>query len=191
MSVGVVWRDDDSGWLVRAGADTQIGPFRETNQDHILLDPEVPLALVLDGMGGPGGERAAQIGAEAIRDRARSGHADGESPEAFLDAAFREAWAIGNRIAAPAAHEMDAALHRERLEGRSKRLHPLPASFPDGTMLAAGTDAFLIREGKAYRWRFGGYTHAEFSSFDALITPPSTLAALAAGYRPVLHSSAM
>ncbi len=103
--------------------------------------------------------------------------------------AFREAWAIGNGIAAPAAHEMDAALHRERLEGKHKRLHPLPASLPDGTMLAAGDDAFLIHAGKPYRWNFAGYTATALHSFDALITPPSTVAALAAGYRPVLHPS--
>jgi hypothetical protein len=103
--------------------------------------------------------------------------------------AFREAWAIGNRIAAPAAHEMDVVLHNERLTGKAKRLHPLPASFPDGTMLAAGDDAFLIRNGEPYRWSFAGYTRVDTGSFDTLITPPSTVAALAAGYRPVLHRS--
>jgi hypothetical protein len=104
--------------------------------------------------------------------------------------AFREAWAIGNRIAAPAASEMDAVLHGERLAGKYKRLHPMPGSLPDGTMLAAGNDAFLIHASKPYRWSFAGYTPAEPRSFDALITPPSTVAALAAGYRPALHPSA-
>jgi hypothetical protein len=103
--------------------------------------------------------------------------------------AFRKAWAIGNRIAAPRAAEMDAALHRERLEGRAKRLHPLPASFPDGTMLAAGSEAFLISGGAPWRWTFAGYAPAAAPRFDALITPPSSLGALAAGYRPVLHPS--
>jgi hypothetical protein len=103
--------------------------------------------------------------------------------------AFREAWAIGNRIAAPAAHEMDAALHRERLEGGHKRLHPVPPALPEGAMLAAGNEAFLIHKGRPYRWSFEGYTPARRDSFDALLTPPSTLAALAAGYRPVLHHS--
>ena len=105
--------------------------------------------------------------------------------------AFREAWAIGNRIAAPGASELDAVLHRERLDGKRKRLHPLPGSFPDGTMLAAGPEAFLILAGKPYRWSFAGYTPAEPVHFDALITPPSTVAALAAGYRPVVHASAL
>jgi hypothetical protein len=104
--------------------------------------------------------------------------------------AFREAWAIGNRIAAPAAAEMDAALHRERLEEKRKRLHPLAPSFPDGTVVAAGNEAFLIHNGDPYRWSFAGYRRADPGSFDALITPPSTVAALAAGYRPVVHASA-
>jgi hypothetical protein len=101
--------------------------------------------------------------------------------------AFREAWAIGNRIAAPAASEMDAVLHRERLAGKHKRLHPMPPSLPDGAMLASGDEAFLIVGGKPWRWSFSGYTLAQREHFDALLTPPSTLAALAAGYRLELH----
>jgi serine/threonine protein phosphatase PrpC len=90
VSVGVTWRDEDSGWLVRAGADTQIGHFRETNQDYVLFDPEVPLALVLDGMGGsPDGERAARVGAEAIRGHISGGYATDEASESLLDDAFR------------------------------------------------------------------------------------------------------
>jgi hypothetical protein len=102
---------------------------------------------------------------------------------------FRETWAIGNVMAAPMASEIDAALHRERLHARAKRLHPLPVSFPDGAMLAAGREAFLVSGGALWRWSFAGYTAAAVSRFDGLITPPSTLAALAAGYRPVLHPS--
>lgn len=90
MSVGATWRDEESGLLVRAGADSRTGGYRETNQDYVWLDPQLPLALVLDGMGGsPSGERAAQTGAEAIRDRAREGYANGEPPEALLEDAFR------------------------------------------------------------------------------------------------------
>src|SRR3979411_1231120 len=55
--------------------------------------------------------------------------------------AFREAWAQGNAGAAPCAAARDEVLHRERLSGRSKRLHPLPAAvaeLPDGAMVASG-----------------------------------------------------
>ena len=85
---------------------------------------------------------------------------------------------------------MDTALHRERLAGKRKRLHPIPPLLPNGTILAAGNEAFLINNGRSYRWSFAGYTLAEPRVFDALITPPSILAALNAGYRPVLHPSA-
>jgi hypothetical protein len=104
--------------------------------------------------------------------------------------AFREAWTVGNRMAAPSAPEMDAALDHERRDGRSKLLHPVPARLPDGAMVAAGDEAFLMAAGKPYRWSFGGYTPiAKLPALDGLLTPPSTLAALAEGYRPVLHGS--
>jgi hypothetical protein len=104
--------------------------------------------------------------------------------------AFREAWAVGNRTAAPAAVEMDVVLHRERLDGRSKRLHPVPANLPDGAMVAAQGEAFLIAGDGTYRWTVGGYTAVtRLPPIESLLTPPSTLAALASGYRPVLHPS--
>src|SRR5712671_3939422 len=59
--------------------------------------------------------------------------------------AFRAAWAQGNGGAAPLAAGMDEVLHRERLSGRNKRLHPLPgplASLPDGTMVALGDASY-------------------------------------------------
>jgi hypothetical protein len=106
---------------------------------------------------------------------------------------FQAAWAEGNGVPIQKAPEMDAILHRERLDGRAKRLHPLPSSvnhLPDGAMIASGTGAFLIRGGKPLRWSFEGYQSAPSATDDALLlTPPSTLRALKAGYRPVLHAS--
>jgi hypothetical protein len=89
---------------------------------------------------------------------------------------------------------MDDVLHRERLDGRAKRLHPLPGSLddlPEGTMVQAGGETFLIFKGGAQRWSFDGYQSANMPTHDVkLITPPSTVRALRAGYRPVFHSSA-
>lgn len=109
--------------------------------------------------------------------------------------AFRDAWTAGNHMASPPlARAMDAVLHGERLDGRTKRLHPLPgpaASLPDGTMLAAGGEAFLVAGGRTRRWSPGGYGDDVVpDDIDGLLTPPSTVAALAAGYRPALHPSA-
>lgn len=107
--------------------------------------------------------------------------------------AFRAAWARGNNIAMPMTREMDAVLHRERLGGRAKRRHNLStrvSDLPDGTMIAAGNDAFAVNGGRAFRWSCGGYTPADIAADAAsLLTPPSTLNALAAGYHPVLHPS--
>src|ERR1700743_2496476 len=50
---------------------------------------------------------------------------------------FRAAWDAGNDTAHALAREIDAVLHRERLEGSNKRLHPLPMRWeelPDGAM---------------------------------------------------------
>jgi hypothetical protein len=87
---------------------------------------------------------------------------------------------------------MDAALHRERLDGRAKRRHQLPGpvrELPDGAMIVAGDEAFTISGGKAFRWSFAGYSPAAKPADAQLLTPPSTLRALAAGYKPVLHAS--
>ena len=108
--------------------------------------------------------------------------------------AFRAAWEQGNRVKNILASEMDAVLHRERLEGRKKRLHALPMplqQLPDGAMVQAGAESYLIAQGGALSWSPGGYRRAETDLAGAmLLTPPSTLRALGAGYRPVLHQSA-
>ncbi len=107
---------------------------------------------------------------------------------------FRAAWEKGNGVADIRAREIDAALHRERLERGRKRLHPLPlpvAQLPDGAMVQQGEESFLIVQGRALQWSMAGYSEAETAINDALLlTPPSALRALIAGYRPLLHPSA-
>jgi hypothetical protein len=106
---------------------------------------------------------------------------------------FRSCWETGNRIGDVLAPEIDAVLHRERLAS-GKTLHRLPmpsAKLPDGTMLQAGGDSFLIVRGRALKWSPAGYSRAPRIGDDSmLLTPPSTVRAFAAGYRPVLHPSA-
>jgi len=109
--------------------------------------------------------------------------------------AFRAEWAVGNSVSTPRAKEMDDVLHGERLDGSGKRLHVLhePAkALPDGAMVHAGGEPYLIAKGKALRWSFDGYSTVDMPTGDVqLITPPSTLRALAAGYQPTLHPSAI
>jgi len=108
---------------------------------------------------------------------------------------FRAAWEKGNGAAGIRAREMDAVLHRERLERGKKRLHPLPVpvkQLPDGAMVQRGEESFLIVQGKALQWSMAGYQKAEAALDDGmLLTPPSALRALSAGYRPVLHPIAV
>ena len=108
--------------------------------------------------------------------------------------AFRAAWARGNESAPPRASAIDAVLDVERRDGRDKRLHALPvpaARLPDGAMVQAGADSYLILKGRAGRWSFDGYARVtDAPASERLVTPPSTLRALMAGYRPALHGSA-
>ena len=105
---------------------------------------------------------------------------------------FRAAWEKGNRVKDLHAPDIDAVLHRERLAS-GKKLHRLPvpiARMPDGAMVQAGGDSFLIAQGRPLKWSPAGYSRAARVGDDAiLLTPPSTVRAFAAGYRPVLHPS--
>jgi hypothetical protein len=107
---------------------------------------------------------------------------------------FRDAWEEGNGAARVLARDMDAVLHRERLDRGRKRLHPSPMPLdmlPDGAMLQADGDSYLIAQGRLLKWSPAGYSEAAVALDDAkLLTPPSTLRAFCAGYRPVLHPSA-
>jgi hypothetical protein len=108
--------------------------------------------------------------------------------------AFADAWAKGNELARVRAKDIDAALHRERLDGKAKRRHPLPCAIeelPDGAMIQAEAACCLIVKARPLRWSFDGYQAEQHPLRDlSLLTPPSTLRALSAGYRPVLHPTA-
>src|SRR5450432_2958370 len=108
---------------------------------------------------------------------------------------FRAAWERGNGVSRLRASEIDEVLHRERLDGRNKRLHPLPApldKLPDGVMLQQGADSYLIAKGRALLWSLAGYREVSNAiDIPMLLTPPSTLRAFLGGYKPLLHPSAL
>ena len=107
---------------------------------------------------------------------------------------FRAAWEQGNGVTGVKATEIDRVLHAERLDGKGKRLHALEGALealPDGAMVEADSESYLIAQGRVWRWSFVGYDALAGTPHNAkLLTPPSTLRAFRAGYRPVLHSSA-
>lgn len=107
--------------------------------------------------------------------------------------AFADAWqgGCGRRLRAP---EMDAVLHSERLDGREKRTHRHAiAGLPDGAMVAIEGAAFAVSGDRLLCWSPVGYTGSRprpASTDVELLTPPSTVAALASGYVPRWHPSA-
>jgi hypothetical protein len=91
---------------------------------------------------------------------------------------------------------MDAVLHRERVDRRRRQVtHSAPAGeLPDGVMVRAGGAVGLLVAGRLRSWSFRGYAApapARLSGVVEVLTPPPTVAAIAAGYRPRLHPSAL
>ncbi len=84
---------------------------------------------------------------------------------------------------------MDEALHRERVENRTKRLwRARLGELPDGAMIARDGRPYAVRSGALLPWSFAGYGAPGPIDPDAaadVLTPASTVAALRAGYKPL------
>lgn len=111
--------------------------------------------------------------------------------------AYRDAWSRALSVPVPSARAINRQLHAERLHRGThrRRLHDLPWSgLPDGAfvLLDSGAPA-LLSGGALVEWTRDGYglRHRIPSPGTAtVITPPSSLAALRAGYRPQIDPSA-
>lgn len=102
--------------------------------------------------------------------------------------AFKAAWAKAHDLPdIPTAKAIDAVLDPDRR--RPKQVVSV-AGLPDGAMVAPpGTkEAWLIQSSLWRRWSFGGYENAEAPLFGeaVLLTPPSIVRTIRAGYRPVM-----
>ena len=110
---------------------------------------------------------------------------------AFADCLGRSAGR--GRLAAP---EIDQRLHRERLaSGGAPRVTTAAEldELPDGAMIAVDRRCFARRADQWLEWSFAGYSTCADDGFrgrSRLLTPPSSVVALAAGYQPVWHPSA-
>jgi hypothetical protein len=109
---------------------------------------------------------------------------------------FAEHWRIAHRLdSRPRAAEMDQVLHRERLRGRAKRRHQHSVGgLPDGAFIAHEGAAFAVRGDALLRWTPEGYrarVPRPRGGMVDVLTPPTILAVLAAGYQPHWHSSAL
>ena len=114
---------------------------------------------------------------------------------------FAELWSKAHGLPeAPRAGEMDDVLHPERTEPRgAKRTHIAAlAGLPDGAFVlhvtASGPErAYLVDAYRLLAWSPAGYEKAISRPAQAhieVLTPPSIVAVLSAGYRPMLHPSA-
>ena len=92
---------------------------------------------------------------------------------------------------------MDEQLHRERVDGRSRRLHDAALeSLPDGALVLEHGEPWLVLGSELLRWTPSGYTDARprGRGMTTLLTPPSLAAVLAAGWEgavPLLHPTAL
>jgi hypothetical protein len=92
----------------------------------------------------------------------------------------------------PGVDAMDRILHAQRLDGAHKRLHRRPLdALPDGAMIAEMNECFAIRGTQLLPWSFDGYGAplGRPSGLANVLTPPSILSVLAAGYIPLWHPS--
>jgi len=84
---------------------------------------------------------------------------------------------------------MDEALQRERIDAKRKRLwRARLGDLPDGAMIARDGRAYALRAGALMSWSFAGYGPPATLDPDAIadvLTPPSTVAVLKGGYRPL------
>ena len=108
---------------------------------------------------------------------------------------FLTAWAQALALPAkPAADDIDRVLHQERrLAGVARVTYPAPLSeLPDGVFIARDGESWLVNGGSLRRWTPAGYTDRidQFDGPAAVLTPRATVAAIRAGYHPLLHPSA-
>jgi hypothetical protein len=108
--------------------------------------------------------------------------------------AWQQAAGLAQRLR---AGEMDAVLHAERVDSRTRRQQTRPArvgGLPDGAMVRHEGVIGLLTAGRVLPWSFAGYLDDPIpvgpDTTVELLTPPSSVAAMTAGYRPMLHPSA-
>ncbi len=115
----------------------------------------------------------------------------------YLD--FGTAWQATRALAArPRAVEMDARLHAERVDRtRRQRTHRRPLSgLPDGVIVRSASGPALLAGGALLPWSPHGYGDPDRAPAGSdvlaeVLTPPSIVAAIEAGYRPMVHPSAL
>jgi hypothetical protein len=103
---------------------------------------------------------------------------------------FAAAWGRAEGTSPPRAPDMDRRLHAERMATPER---VALAALPAGAIYAEAGRFFLRTARGARAWSFEGYgpeRGVDTAAVVAAVTPRAVRAALAAGYRPMLHPSA-
>jgi hypothetical protein len=110
--------------------------------------------------------------------------------------AYQSGWSTALGVERPSAREMNRQLHGERIVRGThrRRVHELPwAGLPDGTFVLLDSAPALVVGDHLTRWNLEGYgeRHRRPRRGAAqVITPPSTVAVLSAGYPVQIDDSA-
>jgi len=105
--------------------------------------------------------------------------------------AFKTAWRSANP---PGADEMDAELHRARIDARRKKVTysaPLD-SLPDGSFISIEGHPWLVYDDALLLWTPEGYTKKikrPRNSQVTVLTPRPIVECFRNGYRPEIHDS--
>jgi hypothetical protein len=106
--------------------------------------------------------------------------------------AFKQSWP--GATAALRAPEMDAALHRARIDDQWQKVtYRAPIeSLPDGCFVQIDDAAYLLWSGALHLWTPEGYPKKQRLSDGVVtvLTPKPTVQCLRNGYRPEVHESA-
>ncbi len=117
----------------------------------------------------------------------------------FLE--YRAAWVAGNPQHSggtlPTAREIDEQLHAERLNtvGEQGRFEAVLDGLPEGVFVTLDGEpdaAFLVWRNELLAWSPSGYRvrHPRPTGMTvSVVTPPSTVAAIRSGYRPLICKS--
>jgi hypothetical protein len=110
---------------------------------------------------------------------------------------FAACWqAAKDQAVRPYAWEMDVALHAERVVSRTRAKITRPVvlgDLPDGSMVSHQGEPALVSAGHLLPWSFAGYRTPVLVDQETtvdLLTPPSIVGVLRAGYHPLVHPSA-
>jgi hypothetical protein len=108
---------------------------------------------------------------------------------------FRDLWTEVHGRDQRRAEDIDRALHADRItSGGGKRLHEAQlADLPDGSIVGEDGEAWLVVGGELLAWSPSGYGSRRAMSGTStvrVLTPPSVLDVIRAGYEPMIHPTA-